>query len=49
MGTINTALNSGLKGMGDSSRILLGLVLGGMMAIDMGGAFNKAGFVFGSA
>ena len=32
MGTINTALNSGLKGMGDSSRILLGLVLGGMMA-----------------
>ena len=49
MGTINTALNSGLKGMGDSSRILLGLVLGGMMAIDMGGPFNKAAYVFGTA
>ena len=49
MGTINTALNSGLKGMGDSSRILLGLGLGGMMAIDMGGPFNKAAYVFGTA
>ena len=49
MGTINTALNSGLKGMGDSSRILLGLVLGGMMAFDMGGPFNKAAYVFGTA
>ena len=49
MGTINTALNSGLKGMGDSSRILLGLVLGGMMAIDMGGPINKAAYVFGTA
>ncbi len=49
MGAVNTALNSGLKGMGDSSRIVLGLVLGGMMAIDMGGPFNKAAYVFGSA
>ena len=49
MGTINTALNSGLKGMGDSSRILLGLLLGGMMAIDMGGPINKAAYVFGTA
>lgn len=49
MGGINTALNSGLTDMGNSSRIILGLVLGGMMAIDMGGPFNKAAYVFGTA
>lgn len=49
MGTVNTALYDGLSSMGDSSRILLGMVLGGMMAIDMGGPFNKAAYVFGSA
>lgn len=49
MGAINTALNNGLTGMGDSSKIVLGLVLGGMMAIDMGGPFNKAAYVFGVA
>lgn len=49
MGTINTALNSGLASMGGTSKILLGLVLGGMMAIDMGGPFNKAAYVFGTA
>ena len=49
MGAINTGLNDGLKSMGDSSRIVLGLVLGGMMAIDMGGPFNKAAYVFGTA
>lgn len=49
MGGINTALNNGLTGMGSSSKILLGLVLGGMMAIDMGGPFNKAAYVFGTA
>lgn len=49
MGAINTALNNGLTSMGDSSRILLGLVLGAMMAIDMGGPFNKAAYVFGTA
>lgn len=49
MGTINTALNNGLTSMGDSSRILLGMVLGGMMAIDMGGPFNKASYAFGIA
>lgn len=48
MGAINTALNNGLSRMGDSSRILLGIVLGGMMAIDMGGPFNKAAYVFGA-
>ena len=49
MGAINTGLNDGLKSMGDSSRIVLGLVLGGMMAIDMGGPFKKAAYVFGTA
>ena len=49
MGAINTALNNGLTGMGGSSKIILGLVLGGMMAIDMGGPFNKAAYVFGTA
>ncbi len=49
IGQINTALNSGLKAMNGTSSILLGLVLGGMMAIDMGGPFNKAAYVFGTA
>jgi PTS system fructose-specific IIC component len=49
MGGINTALNSGLASLGGSSKILLGLILGGMMAIDMGGPFNKASYVFGVA
>lgn len=49
MGGINTALNTGLSNMGGSSKVLLGLILGGMMAIDMGGPFNKAAYVFGTA
>ena len=49
MGAINTALNNGLTGMGGSSKLMLGLILGGMMAIDMGGPFNKAAYVFGTA
>ncbi|MFR2603884.1 MAG: fructose-specific PTS transporter subunit EIIC [Waltera sp.] len=49
MGGINTGLNNFLSGMGDSDRIVLGLILGGMMAIDMGGPFNKAAYVFGTA
>lgn len=49
MGGINTALNNGLSSMGGSSKLVLGLVLGGMMAIDMGGPFNKAAYVFGTA
>lgn len=49
MGGINTALNNGLAGMGETSKIFLGLILGGMMAIDMGGPFNKAAYVFGTA
>ena len=49
MGGINTGLNNALSGMGSSSKVVLGLVLGGMMAIDMGGPFNKAAYVFGTA
>lgn len=49
MGGINTALNNGLTGMGGSSKLILGCVLGAMMAIDMGGPFNKAAYVFGTA
>lgn len=49
MGGINTALNNGLTSMGSSSKLVLGLVLGGMMAVDMGGPFNKAAYVFGTA
>ena len=49
MGGIITGLNNFLSGMGDSSRVVLGLILGGMMAIDMGGPFNKAAYVFGTA
>ena len=49
MGGINTGLNNALTGMGSSSKVVLGLVLGGMMAIDMGGPFNKAAYVFGTA
>ena len=49
MGAVNTALNNGLTSMGGSSKLLLGFVLAGMMAIDMGGPFNKAAYVFGTA
>ena len=49
MGGINTGLNTMLSTMGQTSKIALGLVLGGMMAIDMGGPFNKAAYVFGTA
>ena len=49
MGTVNMALNNGLASMGGSSKLILGMILGGMMAIDMGGPFNKAAYVFGTA
>ncbi|MDD2979881.1 MAG: fructose-specific PTS transporter subunit EIIC [Hespellia sp.] len=49
VGALNNALNNGLNSMGGSSKILLGAVLGGMMSIDMGGPFNKAAYVFGTA
>lgn len=49
LGAFNTWLNNSLAGMGESSKILLGIVLGGMMSIDFGGPFNKAAYVFGTA
>ena len=49
MGAINTGLNSFLVSMGSSSRVILGFILAAMMAIDMGGPFNKAADVFGTA
>ncbi len=49
MGAVNTALNNGLTSMGSSSKLILGFILAAMMAIDMGGPFNKAAYVFGTA
>lgn len=49
VGIINTSLNQALDSMTGASSIILGLILGGMMAIDMGGPFNKAAYVFGTA
>lgn len=46
---LNTGITNALNNMGESSRILLGAVLGGMMAFDMGGPLNKAAYVFGTA
>ena len=49
MGFINQGLNNGLASLSGTNKILLGFILGGMMAIDMGGPFNKASYVFGVA
>lgn len=49
MGALNEGLSNFLANMGNTSKILLGCVLGGMMSIDMGGPFNKAAYVFGTA
>ena len=49
MGAINTWIANLLNSMGDTSKILLGVVLGGMMSVDMGGPINKAAYVFGVA
>ncbi|MEG2588047.1 MAG: PTS fructose transporter subunit IIC, partial [Cetobacterium sp.] len=46
---INTGLTNFLNTMGESSKVILGIVLGAMMAIDMGGPINKAAYVFGTA
>lgn len=46
---LNEALYGLLARMGTSSRVLLGVVLGGMMSVDMGGPINKAAYVFGTA
>jgi PTS system fructose-specific IIC component len=49
MGMINSGISNLLSSMGESSKILLGAALGAMMSIDMGGPFNKAAYVFGTA
>ena len=49
IGALNTALNTALTNMNGSSRVLLGIIVAGMMAVDMGGPFNKAAYVFGTA
>lgn len=49
MSAFNTWLSNSLSAMGESSKILLGLILGGMMSIDFGGPLNKAAYVFGTA
>lgn len=49
MGLINTGLSNLLDSMGNTSKVVLGCVLGAMMSIDMGGPFNKAAYVFGTA
>ena len=49
MGLINEAIAAWLNTMGGTSKILLGAICGGMMSIDMGGPFNKAAYVFGTA
>ena len=49
MGIINTAIADFLNHMGAESKIFLGVILGAMMSIDMGGPFNKAAYVFGTA
>lgn len=49
MGMLNTGLSNFLSTMGGTSKIALGCVLGAMMSIDMGGPFNKAAYVFGTA
>ena len=49
VGAVNIGMNSVLASMGGTSKIVLGAVLGGMMSIDMGGPFNKAAYVFGTA
>ncbi|HGI4091001.1 TPA: fructose-specific PTS transporter subunit EIIC [Streptococcus agalactiae] len=48
MAAINTALNTFLQGLSGSSAVLMGLLVGGMMAVDMGGPVNKAAYVFGT-
>lgn len=49
IGALNTLLNNGLSSMNGASSIVLGLILGAMMAADLGGPINKAAYVFGTA
>lgn len=49
VGALNTAMNQALSSMSGASSVILGIIVAGMMAIDMGGPFNKAAYVFGTA
>lgn len=49
VGAINTGLNNALQSMSGANAVILGVILAGMMSIDMGGPFNKAAYVFGTA
>lgn len=49
IGALNTAINNGLNGLNGASAVVLGVLLGGMMSVDMGGPVNKAAYVFGTA
>lgn len=49
VGAINTGVSNFLSSLGETSKLLLSIVLAAMMAIDMGGPFNKAAYVFGTA
>ena len=49
IGALNTAINNGLNGLNGASAVVLGVLLGGMMSVDMGGPVNKAAYVVGTA
>lgn len=49
IGALNAAINNGLNGLNGASAVVLGVLLGGMMSVDMGGPVNKAAYVFGTA
>ena len=49
IGALNTAINNGLNGLNGASAVVHGVLLGGMMSVDMGGPVNKAAYVFGTA
>ena len=49
IGALNTSINNGLNGLNGASAVVLGILLGGMMSVDMGGPVNKAAYVFGTA
>ena len=49
IGALNTVINNGLNGLNGASAVVLGVLLGGMMSVDMGGPVNKAAYVFGTA
>lgn len=49
VGALNTWMNTALSNLGGSSKVLVGIIVAGMMAVDMGGPINKAAYVFGTA